>query len=124
MEVRHPKFRSYYVRIDFDNERGFTFDPHYLEVPLDIVATITWFTNNPAIEFTGFLWCDENAHCSQHPLRRRHCMVGAVHTDVAAGDVYWKYQVRAKFTEGRKTRRVASAPCSQATDGLPAIRPK
>lgn len=124
MKVSHPGLESYYVRIDFNDEKGFTFDPHCLDIPTDILATITWFTDNPQLKFTGFQWCDENEHLAEHPLIRGNYMVGAAQTMVAAGDVFWKYQVRAELTvAGGPPRHIASTPCTALTDGLPRIHP-
>lgn len=124
MNVRHPGFRSYYVRIKYHHEHGFTFHPHYLDIPADIIATITWFTDDPSLEFTGFVWCNENEHCSHRPIIRGRYMVGAATAVARTDDVYWKYQVKAKLTEDGRTRNIESRPCPMTADGLPAIHPK
>jgi hypothetical protein len=123
MSVSHEGFKSYYVRVDFDGAQGFTFHPHCLDIQTDILATITWFTDNPHLEFTGFHWCNENEHLSEHPLIRGSYMVGAAQTMVAGDDIYWKYQVKAKLTVAGRSRHVESTSCTAMTDGLPRIHP-
>ena len=123
MEIRHPGFDSYYVRVDLDRE-GFTFEPHCLDIPKDTLATITWFTENPLIQFIGFQWCDESEHLSQHPLSRGPYMVGAVQTRDVEDDVYWKYQIEIEVIVRGHPQRQKSTPCTATTDGLPRIHPK
>ena len=124
MAVSHPGLKSYYVRIDFDRVKGFSFHPHYLTVPANTLATITWFSDDPNLVFTGFDWCDRNEHCSEHPLVRGSYMVGAAQTRDITGDVYWKYQVHADVKVRGHVHHVQSTPCSMTTNGLPAIRPR
>ena len=124
MNVRHPNLQSFYVRVEFDPEEGFKFDPHYLEVPRDIIATITWFTDDPDIKFKEFVWCEENDHCARHPIVRGRYMVGVAQTRGAVGDVYWKYQIKADITTNGRTHHRESKPCTMMMNGLPAIHPK
>jgi len=123
MEIRHPGFDSYYVRVDLD-DKGFTFEPHCLDVPKDTLATVTWFTENPLIQFIGFQWCDENEHLAQHPLSRGPYMIGAVQTRDVEDDIYWKYQIEVEVIVGGRPRRQKSTSCTATTDGLPRIHPK
>lgn len=123
MKIPHPGFDSYYVRVDYDDEKGFTFEPHCLDIPANTLATITWFTDNPVLMFTGFQWCDESEHLSEHPLLRGSYMVGAAQTRVADDNVYWKYQIEAEvIVDGRACSR-HSTPCTALADGLPRIHP-
>ncbi|HWU77199.1 MAG TPA: hypothetical protein VN043_11910 [Rhodanobacter sp.] len=124
MAVAHPGLKSYYVRVDFDMKTGFTFHPHYLTVPANTLATITWFTDHPNLVFTRFIWCDWNEHCSEHPLVRGSYMVGAAQTRDIRGVDYWKYQVQAEVKVRGHIHHVQSKACSMTTNGLPAIRPR
>lgn len=124
MEIRHPGLSSHYVRVDFDNDKGFSFEPHCLDIPMNALATIIWFTDNPLLMFTGFQWCDESEHLSEHPLLRGSYMVGAAQTRVAGDDVYWKYQIEAEVMVDGHPQSRKSKPCTATTDGLPRIHPK
>lgn len=124
MAISHHGFKSYYVRVRWDEAQGFIFNPHYLNVPANTLATITWFTEDPRLTFTGFVWCDRNDHCSQHPLVRGSYMVGAAQTKDIRSDVYWKYQVKADLKIRGRIQHIESTPCSMTTNGLPAIHPR
>jgi hypothetical protein len=124
MAMQHPGFMSFYVRVGYNEDTGFSFDPHCLDVPFDVLATITWFTEDPNLKFTGFNWCGSHEHHTQQPLIRGNCMIGAVHTDVSAGDTYWRYQVEAEVKAKGGSRHCESMPCTALTDGLPRIHPK
>lgn len=123
MDVEHRGFESYYIRVECDGENGLRFEPHCLDIAIDIGATITWFTQDPNLEFTGFKWCDESEHCAQHPLLRGNCIVGSVQTQLAAGETYWKYQVLAEVYRRGVVHHHASQSCTAMTDGLPRIHP-
>lgn len=123
MRIPHDGYASYYVRVDYDETNGLTFEPHCLDIPFDTLATITWFTENPQMLFTAFRWCNESEHLSQHPLQRGSYMVGAAQTRIAGDDVYWKYQVEADVIIDGKLRQVCSTPCTALADGLPRIHP-